>query len=77
MVIRMFLNDHAPPDFHVRAGAMEARIDISSRALLSGHLPSRHLVLVQEWASLHEAELLANWKGLRARQPARRIRPLE
>lgn len=77
MVIRMFVNDHAPPHFHVRAGLLEARVGISPPVLLSGHLRGRHLALVMQWASLHEAELLANWERLRAGEPACRIRPLE
>ena len=33
--------------------------------------------LVREWARLHEHELRANWKKLKALQPPRQIAPLE
>jgi hypothetical protein len=40
-------------------------------------LPPRALALIVEWASLHEAELLANWERCRRREAPVRIPPLE
>jgi hypothetical protein len=40
-------------------------------------LPPRSLALIVEWASLHRAELLANWDRLRREEPPVRIPPLE
>jgi len=37
----------------------------------------RALALVVEWATLHEEELLENWRRLHADEPPLRIAPLE
>ncbi|MGH2702818.1 MAG: DUF4160 domain-containing protein [Actinomycetota bacterium] len=36
---------------------------------LAGSLPRRALDLVEEWARLHRAELLANWERARREEP--------
>lgn len=40
-------------------------IVIDSGVVLVGELPSRALKLVNEWATLHRAELEANWSRAR------------
>lgn len=50
---------------------------ITTVGLLNGELPPRALALVVEWARLHEAELLENWRRLHADEPPARIPPLE
>jgi hypothetical protein len=77
IVIRMYLNDHAPPHFHVRHGSFRARIGIAPVRVMDGHLPPRPLAMVLEWASLHESELMDCWRRIRAQQAPRRIAPLE
>jgi len=52
ILIRMFFNDHTPPHFHARYGEFEATIEIGSLQILQGKLPSRALMLVQEWAMI-------------------------
>jgi hypothetical protein len=42
-----------------------------------GSFPPRALRLVQEWANLHQAELLANWERAARSQPLLPIEPLE
>jgi hypothetical protein len=53
ILIRMFFNDHPPPHFHARYGEFEATVNIGTLEILEGHLPSRALNLVQEWAMIH------------------------
>jgi len=77
IVIRMYFDDHAPPHFHAAYGAAEARVRILPVALLDGNMPPRPLALAIEWASLHQSELLANWRRLRRNQSPIRIAPLE
>ena len=60
-VIRMYLNDHGPPHFHVRHGSLRGRIGITPIEVLDGDLAPRPLAMVLEWASLHEAELMECW----------------
>ena len=76
LVIRMFFNDHAPPHFHARYGEFEATIDIGTRSVVKGELPRRALELVQEWAMIHRAELLDNWRLCRENATPGKIEPL-
>ena len=73
----MYWDDHGPPHFHAVYGAHEVKVLISPVSLLAGRLPPRVLALIVEWASLHEAELLANWDRVRRKEPPVRIPPLE
>jgi hypothetical protein len=73
ITIYMFYEDHAPPHFHARYGEFEALI----RAILDGKLPVRALGLVVEWASLHQEELLENWKRAQSGEPIAKISPLQ
>jgi len=77
IVIRMYFFDHEPPHFHAAYGNAEAQIRIAPVGLLGGRLPARVLALVVEWATLHQAELLENWRRLHEDEPALRIAPLE
>ena len=73
ILIRMFFNDHAPPHFHARFGEFEATIDLATLSVHEGHLPSRALSLVQEWAMIHREELGAN-RRLASLSPKRQAR---
>jgi hypothetical protein len=77
IVIRMYFFDHDPPHFHATYGGAEAQIRISPVGLLDGGLPPRALALVVEWATLHQAELVDNWRRLHEDQPPFKIAPLE
>jgi hypothetical protein len=76
IVIAMYYRDHAPPHFHAVYGEHEATIVISTLAVLAGDLPARALRLVQEWAALHQTELVANWDAARAHASLSSIEPL-
>ncbi len=77
ITIFMFYEDHAPPHFHARYGEFEALIRIADFAILDGKLPVRALGLVVEWASLHQEELLENWKRAQSGEPIAKISPLQ
>ena len=76
IVIRMYFNDHSPPHFHVEYNEFEASVVIETLGILEGRLPAKVLSLAIEWASLHQAELLENWRSIRAAGTFRRIEPL-
>ena len=76
IVIGMFYREHGVPHFHAVYGEHKITVEIES-GTVRGTFPSRALRLVLEWASLHKAELLANWERARQRQPLIRIEPLE
>jgi phosphomannomutase len=77
IVIRMYFLDHEPPHFHASYGGREAQVRIDPVGLLSGTLPPRALALVVEWTTLHQEELLENWRRLHTDQAPHRIDPLE
>jgi hypothetical protein len=73
----MFANEHLPPHFHAWYGGETATFGIAPIVLLEGRLSPRVLALIVEWATLHRAELLANWDRMRRMEPPVRIPPLE
>jgi hypothetical protein len=76
IVIKMFFDDHNPPHFHALYGNDEALIDIRGLAVFSGKLPPRAIGLVIEWATIHQQELLDDWRRAKGQQPMFRIEPL-
>jgi hypothetical protein len=76
ILIRMFWSEHAPSHFHARYGECEGTIDIERLRLVKGELPRRALELVLDWAELHRAALLENWRLCRENRPPHRIEPL-
>ena len=76
IVIKMFWDDHNPPHFHAIYADEEALIDITSLALFAGHLSPRALGLVIEWATLHQHELLDDWRKAEKQRPIEKIEPL-
>ena len=76
IVIQMYFREHNPPHFHARYSGSKASINIESLALEEGTLPPRALSLVNEWAALHQAELLDNWKRARSGRALAAIEPL-
>jgi len=79
IIITMYYNDHPPLPFHARYNQQKAIIDIESLSILEGKLSPRilGLVLVVEWAALHQTELMKNWQLARLQTPLEPIAPLE
>jgi len=76
IVIGMFYREHGRAHFHAVYGEFEASVEVDP-VVVHGDLPPTALRLVLEWASLHEAELLENWRLAREGQPLKKIAPLE
>jgi hypothetical protein len=74
IIIRMFFEAserHHLPHFHAYYQEHVAVFCISPVALTIGFLPQRQQRLVEAWAELHTAELLADWQLLeQGRKPA-------
>lgn len=77
IVIAMFYGDHEPPHFHARYGEDQAMVGLDTLSVLEGRLPPRALGMVMEWATAHQAELMADWELARQQAPLRKIAPLE
>jgi hypothetical protein len=76
IVVYMYRPDHPPAHFHVRYGDHWAQVAIDGGTILNGELPARAFRLVQEWASLHQAELTENWELAQSLKPLAPIEPL-
>jgi hypothetical protein len=73
----MYYNDHSPPHFHAKYGGDQATVRIDNGEILEGRLGPRALRLIEEWRALHHKELQDDWKRAQARQPLKKIEPLE
>jgi hypothetical protein len=51
-------------------------VEIDTLNVLAGRLPSRARKLVEEWASLHQDELRAQWERAVSLEPLQQIDPL-
>ena len=79
IVIRMFVevgSPHHRPHFHAFYQEHVAVFGVDPIDLMAGGVPRRQRRLVEAWAELHQAELLADWRRLQAGDPALRIEPL-
>lgn len=79
MVIRMYIDDHAWPHFHVwyqRQGV--AVFDLRRMEITEGrrNLPASQRRRLSDWADEHEDELLDNWERMERGERIERIRPL-
>jgi Domain of unknown function (DUF4160) len=80
IIIRMYMEVGAPhhaPHFHAYYQDDAAVFSLDSIELIAGSLPRRQRRLVEAWAELHQAELVADWERLEAGQPPLPIEPLE
>lgn len=76
IVITINYNDHEPAHFHARYAGTSASIALDGR-VLAGSLPSRALVMVQDWAQIHLVELQDDWLRARDQLPLAPIDPLD
>lgn len=79
IVIHMYSEQGAPhhlPHFHARYQKWKATFAIDSLVILRGALPTPQRRLVEAWAEIHRAELMANWVRLNSGEPSFKIEPL-
>ena len=62
IVISMYFDEHNPPHFHIRYNEHRASMDIRNFNIIVGSLPARVRGLVEEWAEMHQDELLKIWQ---------------
>ena len=68
---------HHVPHFHAYHQDDVAVFSLEPIDLIAGSLPRRQRRLVEAWAELHEAELVADWQRLQAGQAPLAIEPLD
>ena len=79
IIIRMYMEVGAPhhlPHFHAYYQDDEAVFSLNPIELIAGSLPRRQQRLVEAWAELHFAELLADWERLQSGRRPLPIAPL-
>ncbi len=79
IVIRMYsepVTPHHRPHFHAYYQGVAAVYGIDPVESIAGSLPRREGRLVEAWAELHQAELLADWERLQAGRLPLAIDPL-
>jgi hypothetical protein len=79
IIIRMFAEPAGPdhrPHFHAYYQDEVGIFAIDIIELIAGGLPQRQRRLVEAWAEIHQAELLAAWERLQAGRPPGKIEPL-
>ena len=79
IIIRMFAEPQAPrhrPHFHAYYQDAAAVFAIEPVEAIGGSLPRTQQRLVEAWAEIHKAELLADWERLQAGKPPLKIEPL-
>jgi len=79
IIIRMFVEvgtPHHRPHFHAYYQNDVGVIGLDPIELIGGELPKRQLRLVEAWAELHHAELVADWQLLQAGRRPLSIAPL-
>jgi len=67
---------HHAPHFHAYYQEDVAVYRIDPVELIAGSLPRRQQRLVEAWAELHQAELMADWERLQGGQRPLPIEPL-
>ncbi len=60
IAIYMYFADHNPPHFHAIYAEHEALVQIDDGSILRGGLPKTAAKLVEQWRTLHHAELVSD-----------------
>src|SRR4051794_10840446 len=79
IIVRMYMEVGGPhhlPHFHAYYQDDVAVFQLAPIELIAGSLPRRQQRLVEAWAELHEADLIADWQRLQAGELPVPIQPL-
>lgn len=76
ILIRMFYREHGPPHFHAEHRGEKATFSFEGELIAGAIKSPTARRQIQRWATLHGAELVANWRRLQAGEPLERIEPL-
>ncbi len=61
ILIKMYFKEHGIPHFHAIYGEYNGVFDIKTLELIEGDLPRRALLIVKDWATQYQSELLNMW----------------
>ena len=77
IVIRMYYREHEPAHFHAEYQGQHGKFSLDGRMLVGNIRSTTARRLIQEWATAHHGELVANWESTKSGRPLERIEPLE
>ncbi len=77
IIIRMFYREHEPPHFHAEYQGQSAKFSLDGEILAGNIRSATARRLIRKWASLHRAEIQANWRKMKTGRPLEKIEPLE
>ena len=63
IIISMYFDEHNPPHFHIKYNEYRASMNITDLNITVGSLPARVRGLAEEWAEIHQDELLEMWNS--------------
>ena len=75
IIIRMYVDDHAPPHFHAKVAEHEATYLLDGTPL-QGSLPRNKDRLVRQWADAHQDDLEHCWNQSQRGEDIGTIEPL-
>lgn len=76
IIIRMFHNEHNPPHFHAEYQGQRGVFSVNG-TVIKGNITSKTAKkLIQEWAMLHQDEIMQNWRKAEQGKQIDRIEPL-
>jgi Domain of unknown function (DUF4160) len=76
IIIKMFSDEHNPPDFHAAQGEDKATFSIETGQMIQGNMSQNKATLVTAWAIIHKEDLMKNWETLAEGSGASKIKPL-
>ena len=80
IIIRMYMEvgvPHHTPHFHAYYQDDVTVFSLDPVDLIAGSIPRRQRRLVEAWAELHQAELMADWERLQSGDSPEPIDPLD
>ncbi len=65
--IHIYLNEHAPPHFHVKYAGYEGSFAIEDCQYLKGNIPKKDCVIIKYWYDTYNGRslLVKNWNNTR------------
>ncbi len=67
IAVRMYVDDHAPPHFHIEAPDFEVLVRLSDFAVIAGDARPGQIAEVLEWAAEQRGALALKWSELNER----------
>lgn len=76
LIIRMYVNEHAPPHFHAYYQDFSASFSIQTGERIEGDFPHKQSAIITAWALMRKKELISNWEALIKGKGSQKIDPL-